>query len=142
MPQEEAHPVDVPDDGPKGAQPVAHGHQLVALQGGDEEVNIEQQPMNREGKRRADLKVGKSLTIFHPHGHAIVGRGSHVQETSNMSHQMKQWVETKLTRAMRVWSSIDRDNLIEVPDRAWREISASLSTQSSSGCSSSYTSRR
>jgi hypothetical protein len=76
---------EVPDDGPESTQPVAPEHHLVALQGNDEEVNVEGLVVDGKREHRADPKAGQPLVVGHAHVHAILGHGSQVQVTFNLS---------------------------------------------------------
>lgn len=56
----------VPDDGPKGAQPVAPKHRLIPLQGDDEEVDVQRFGVDGEREHEPNLEAGQSPTVGHP----------------------------------------------------------------------------
>jgi hypothetical protein len=76
---------EIPDNGSEGAQPVTPKHNLIALQGNDEEVDAKQLIMDGECEHGADPQAVQSLTISDPHCHAVLGYGPSVQAARHLS---------------------------------------------------------
>jgi hypothetical protein len=136
---------EIPENWPKGAQPLNPEHHLIAGQGNDEEVQHKFLRVDEELDVGADASAGHPVAIGD--GYLEPGVEQRLEWRRHaVSVEMKEWVEPESTRAMMGAEAMVTSSFIvsaaTIPVIAWREMRGEVSSSYSRGSGVSSSRRK